>query len=167
MKLPQLGEDAGAIVFDSSEELSTHTLALLQQCNHQVQIFTHDLESRLYNRAEILDAFSRLARRSRLSRIEILVFEPGVAVREHNRLIELYRRMTEYIAIRQVHADYLQDPTAFALFDGKGIIYRPQHALYHGYADYYALYEVLEKQKYFQEIWEKSVPVQEFQRLYI
>lgn len=164
---PTLGVDAGPHLFDTGEALATHALALLEQTRRRARLFTHDLESRLYDRNEILDAISRVARQSRFARVEVLVFDPRPAIRDGHRLIELARRLSSFIELRQVHDDYQQDPTAFALFDDRGLLYRSQHALLNGFADYNAPNACQEKHKYFQEVWEKSSPVQEFRRLYL
>lgn len=162
-----LAVDAGPQPFDSRDDLADHTRAMLTQTKHRARIFTHDLESRLYDQPDMLDTFGHLARSGPHARIEILVFDPRAAVREGHRLIELARRLSSFIELRQVHEDYQRDPAAFALFDERGLIYRPLHALYNGFADYNAPNECLEKHKFFQSIWERSGPVQEFRRLYL
>lgn len=164
---PTLTIDAGERPIRGKEELHLHVLAMAAQSRRRIRIFSHDLEPTIYDQPDVLDALSRLARRSRFSRVEILVFDPRPAVRDSHRLIELARRLSSFIELRQVHADYLQDPTSFALFDDSGYVYRPQHAQYQGYGDYHAPHVCLEKHKYFQEVWEKSSPVQEFRRLYL
>lgn len=162
-----LGEDAGPCPFEDSEALLGHTLGMLSQTRRSLRVFTHDLEPRLFDQTDVLDALAALARRSRYSRLEFLVFDPHAAVRDGHRLIELARRLSSFIELRQVHPEYQQDPTAFALFDERGLIYRPQYALYSGFADYNSPNLCIEKHKYFLEVWERSEPVQEFRRLYL
>lgn len=163
----RLGSDAGPQSFTDQGPLVRHCLSMLEQTRRRVRIFTHDLEPALYDHSTVIDALSVLARRSRYSVIEVLVFDPRRAISEGHRLIDLAQRLSDVLSVRQVHPDYQHEAQSFALFDERGLIYRPLYSEPDGYADYNAPSHCIEKQLLFQGIWDKSAAIAEFRRIIV
>lgn len=140
---------------------------MVQQCQESLEIFTRDLDPPLYDQQPFLQALGALCLRNRKARVRILVQEPSTPVKRNHRLIELSRRLSSSIELRQPHPDYRQHNEAFLIADRCGLIYRALADRYEGSANFYNPVEAQRKLDFFTEVWERSEPHPEFRRLHI
>ena len=140
---------------------------MVQQCQESVDIFSRELDPELYDREPFLQAISHLCVTNRTARIRILVQEPAPAVKCGHRLIELSRRISSSIEIRQPHPDYRHHNEAFLIADRCGLVARALSDRYEGTANFYALIQSQRKLDFFTEIWDRSEAHPEFRRLNI
>ncbi len=82
-------------------------------------------------------------------------------------MIELSRRLSSSIEIRQPHEDYLHYNEAFLIADECGLIHREFADRYEGNANFYAPIEAQRKLDFFTEVWERSQVHPEFRRLHL
>ena len=143
-----------------------HAMELMaEQAQSSIEIFSRDLQPHLYEHGTLRDALSALCLRNRKARIRMLVQDPQTAVRHSPRLIELSRKLSSSIEIRQPHKDYASYNEAFLVADECGLIHRKLADRYEGMANFYAPIEAGRKLKYFTEVWERSETNPEFRRL--
>jgi hypothetical protein len=140
---------------------------MLEQTQDTLEIFSRDLDPDLYDRQEFLDAVQQLCTRNRKARIRVLVQEPQPPIKRSHRLIELSRRLSSSIEIRQPHQDYLRYNEAFMIADECGLVHRPLADLFEGTANFYNPVEARRKLDFFTEVWDRSEPHAEFRRLHI
>ena len=140
---------------------------MLEQTQDMLDIFSRDLDPELYDRQPFLDALSRLCLRNRKARIRLLVQEPQVPVKRGHRLIELARRLSSSIEIRQPHPDYRHYNEAFMVADQCGLIYRSLADRFEGMGNFYNPVEARRKLDFFTEVWERSEQNPEFRRLHL
>ena len=112
---------------------------IVQQSEESLEIFSRELDPTLYDREPFLEAVSSLCVTNRKARVRILVQDPSPAVKRGHRLIELSRRISSSIEIRQPHPDYRQHNEAFLIADHCGLITRAFADRYEGTANFYAL----------------------------
>ena len=68
--------------------------------------------------------------RAATPRLRVLISDPGRAARDGNRFMQMARRLTSYIDLRNVSPEYRGNPCSFIVADDKAIVYRQQcHAL--------------------------------------
>jgi len=140
---------------------------MLEQTQATLEIFSRDLDPDLYDRQEFLDEITQLCHRNRLARIRVLVQDPGPPVQRSHRLIELGRRLSSSIEIRQSNPDYHRYNEAFMIADECGLVHRPLADLFEGTANFYDPVTARRKLDYFTEVWDRSEPQAEFRRLHI
>lgn len=140
---------------------------MIQQSLESVEIFSRELDPELYDREPFLQALSDLCVNNRTARIRILVQEPAPAVKRGHRLIELSRRISSSIEIRQPHPDYRHHNEAFLIADQCGLIMRGLADRYEGTANFYSPVLVQRKLDFFTEVWDRSEAHPEFRRLHI
>jgi len=140
---------------------------MVQQSEESLEIFSRLLDPELYDREPFLEAVSNLCVRNRKARIRILVREPSPAVKRGHRLIELSRRISSSIEIRQPHPDYRQHNEAFLIADQCGLILRGMADRFEGTANFYSLIPAQRKLDFFTEVWDRSESHPEFRRLHI
>jgi hypothetical protein len=140
---------------------------MVQQCQSKLDIFSRDLDAGPYDQARFLKALGALCLGNREARVRILVRDPMTAVKRGHRLIELSRRLSSSIEIRQPHPDYQHYNEAFLVADNCGLIHRTLSDRYEGSANFYDPVEAERKTKFFTEIWERSEAHPDLRRLYI
>ncbi|MFQ5643517.1 MAG: hypothetical protein ACE5FQ_07440 [Thiogranum sp.] len=151
---------------DRGETLHATDL-MLTQTRDTLEIFSRALDPELYDRQPFLDGIQQLCFRNRKARIRILVQEPRSPVKRGHRLIELGRRLSSSIEIRQPHPDYHRYNEAFMIADECGFIHRPLADLFDGTANFCNPVEARRKVDFFTEVWERSESHPEFRRLHI
>ena len=140
---------------------------MTQQCLESLEIFSRELDPELYDRTEFLDAVSRLCTQNHKASVRILVQNPAPSVQRSHRLIELSRRLSSSIEIRQPHPDYRQHNEAFLIADSCGMILRGLSDRYEGVANFYTFIHAQRKRDFFVEVWERSEVHPEFRRLHL
>jgi hypothetical protein len=162
-----LGDRNEEIRLDSRIEVVDAVRDLARQARRSLHIYTRDLEPRVYDNREFLDAVTALATSSPHVQIRILLQNPERIVKEGHRLIELSRRLTSYIEIRTPHPDYKEYNQAFLIADETGVLRRPHADRYEGALNYNDTLQARELVKFFTEVWEKSETDPQLRRLHI
>jgi len=162
-----LGISAMEIELQTRDDTRHATELMVQQCQESLEIFTRDLDAPLYDQKPFLQALGALCLRNRKASVRILVQDPQVPVRRNHRLIELSRRLSSSIELRQPHPDYSQHNEAFLVADRCGLIHRSLADRYEGSASFYNPVDAQRKLDFFTEVWERSESHPEFRRLHI
>ena len=140
---------------------------MLAQTQETLEIFSRELDPDLYDRQEFLEAIQQLCFRNRLARIRVLVQDAKPPTQRSHRMIEVSRRLSSSIEIRQSNPDYHRYNEAFMIADECGIVHRPLADLLEGTANFYDPVTARRKLDYFTEVWDRSEPQTEFRRLHI
>ena len=146
-------------------DLQEATLALLRAGRYQLWIYTRDLEAPIYDQDDTIEQFRRIALSGARARLRLLVQDPARARHDGHRLVLLAHRLTTPIGLRQPHPDDLQYNAAFITNDCGGYLYRSQADRFEGEGDLYNPLRCAELQRYFDQIWERAQPIDEFRRL--
>ncbi len=163
----RLGISDLEIELQTRDETRLATDLMVQQCENSVEIFSRELDPDLYDREPFLEALSHLCVKNRKARIRILVQDPAAVIRRNHRLIELSRRISSSIEMRQPHPDYRHHNEAFLIADQCGLITRGLADRFEGTANFYALIPAQRKLDFFTEVWDRSEAHPEFRRLHI
>lgn len=164
---PVLGDSAGEHRLERAAETADAALALARQARQSLRIFTRDLDAPLYSTEAFREAVSGFARRSRYTGVRILVQDPRPAIRDHHRLIGLIQTLSTHIGVRRVAAEWADEVFAFLLADERGLLYRPYGDRFEGSVDFAAGPRALELGRWFDDVWENSLPDPEFRQLKI
>jgi predicted GNAT family N-acyltransferase len=89
----------------SINDMSSAAQSILSQATQQLRILSFDLNSNIFNTQEMTELLSKLARKSRYSRIHILVADTSAIIKKGHRWLELQRRLTEKINIRRISCE--------------------------------------------------------------
>jgi len=163
----QLGQSHDDIVIDSSEDNRILSTKLANQAMYQLDVFTHNLDARIYDHADFIEAVRSIAVHNERAKIRFLVIEPDFATKHGHRLIELARRLTSSIEIRRVHPDYAAYSECYLLADRRGVIQRKLASRYEAIVNFNNPALASELSGHFKEVWERSQPETNFKRLYI
>ena len=161
-----LGETIDAVKLESSEDQRLAAVALMQQARRRVDIFSRDLDKKIYDYRPFLEALQALAVNHH-GQIQILVKDSGKAVKYGHRLIPLSQRLTSLIEIRKVAEDYKEYNEAFLIADETGYVHRRHADRFEGITRFNAAKEARELLVFFNEVWRNSAPDTDLQRIYL
>ena len=163
----RLGESAEPLLLHRLDEARQIALGLVQQASKTVCLFSRELEPRLFDQGPFLDAMRQLALRSQYSEIRILLQNNERVVKRGHRLIEVARRLTSRLHIRQAHNDYVDHAENFLLVDDLGYLHWRMATMPEATADFNHPLQVKQYRKFFDEVWELSEPDPELRGLHI
>lgn len=161
-----LGETIQPIGLNGSEEQRDAVVSMMQQARRGVDIFSRDLDKKIYGSLIFLDALQNLVVAHR-GKIRILVKDSGKAVKYGHRLISLSQRLTSFIEIRKIAEDFREYNEGFFIADNAGLVHRRHADRFEGIARFNAAKEASELLVFFDEVWRNSAPDPDLQRIYI
>ncbi|CAD5109427.1 DUF7931 domain-containing protein [Zestomonas carbonaria] len=153
----RLGAHAPLERFSHPDAARAHVLALLQQAQRSLSLYSPDLEPWLYHHSSIQDACTRFLLGNPKNRLRILLRDSSRAVKDGHRLLTLARRLSSNLHIRKLHPDHPSEEVAFLLVDDRGLLLRPKPELPDGYALYADPGRVLRRQAQFDQAWDMSI----------
>ena len=162
-----LGTDSEPLSLDGSSDNYDVALAMLQQTRRDIAILSRQMDGRLYNTSEFMQAMSQLASQHPRSKIRILIKNVEPLIKYGHRIIELSRRLSSAIGVRVIHEDYREYNEAFMVFDERGIIKRRYADRYEGIANFDDPKQARELLSFFDEVWNISEPDPNIRRLHI
>lgn len=145
-----------ALRFESGTELRAALLTTIQNARHSLVLYSRDLDPPVTDQHEILDALRALSLRGRGASIRILLQDPSRAIREGHRLIEQARRLSSIYSLRKVHPEDQQYPSAFAVNDNAGFLFRTFGDRYDGDGHTHHPARANALLRYFNEVWERA-----------
>jgi hypothetical protein len=161
-----LGETQASIELDSSASQRDSAVALVSQAQRSVDIFTRDLDKKIYDNRDFLDALQNLVVNQH-GLIRILVKDSGNAVKYGHRLITFSQRLTSFIEIRKVAEDFKEYNEAFLVADEIGFAHRKHADRFEGIARFNAAKEAVNLLNFFNEVWRHSAPDPNLRRIYL
>ncbi len=162
-----LGESETLLRLQGPGQFHEATLLLLRQTRRQLHMLTPDFEAERFNNADFRDALSAMARRSRYSEVRILLGDPRVAVQWGHQVVALAQRLPDQIKIRQLHDEDYQPEQAWMVADDIGLLRRDGLDGFIGLLSAKAIPEAQDKNRRFQEYWERAREIQDFRQLHI
>jgi hypothetical protein len=152
-----LGATASIQRFESLTDARQHALALLDQAQRHLSLYSPDFEPSLYNHSSVQQACVRFLLAHPRNRLRILLKDSALAVKQGHRLLALSRRLSSNMQIRKLHPDYPAQTGAFLVADDCGALVRPESDQYVGYALYGDPGRARQLQRQFDTAWEHSL----------
>ncbi len=152
-----LGTHGALERFNQVEQARAHALALLQQAQRSLCIYSHDLEPWLYHHSSVQQACSQFLLASPRNQLRILLRDSSRAVKEGHRLLSLARRLSSNLQIRKLNPDYPNEELAFLLADDCGLLILPDPGQFSGYALYQDLVRARQRRSQFDQAWDTSL----------
>jgi hypothetical protein len=163
----QLGVESGDQLIETSDENHQAVVRLVEQAQHRVSVFTRDLDPRVFDNSDVIEAIRSLAVKDNKAHIRFLVIDPDKAIKLGHRLLELSRRLSSTMELRKVHEDYSANPESYIIVDDRGLLHRKLASRYEGIVNFNNPSDVANLEHHFKEVWEHSTPQLDFRRLYI
>jgi hypothetical protein len=144
-------------ILSTLDEYRAAVAELATRAQRSLSIYTPDLEPQLYDQDCFLEPMKRLVLARSHARLRVLISDPARAAREGNRFMQMARRLTSYIDLRNVSPEYRGNPCSFIVADDKAIAYRQQSSRWDGIVEFNDVAVVRRYLAYFDEAWAESI----------
>jgi hypothetical protein len=135
-----------------------HAVELVDSASRYLRIMSPTLDRDVFDNAQLCDAISRLARRSRHSDIRILVNNSRPIVEHGHRLLTLAQRIPSLIKIQKLSAHPQMNDDTMIIRDLDGLLFKPADSDHHGFYEPDSKVRVASYIERFDELWERSGP---------
>ena len=162
----KIGDDSGDLGFASSEDNRLALQAVLERAQRSVEIYSGNLEPRVFDNMAVLDALKRLAIKHRASAVRILLHDPELAIKYGHRIIELGRSLSSSFSFKRTHPEYI-GAQAFVIADRRAMLFKQYSDRHEGYLNFNAPRAADDRLRFFDEAWEHSAEILDFKRLHI
>jgi hypothetical protein len=146
------------------QPLAELTLKICSSSSRKIRIVSPQLDHRIFDNPELVDALSALARRDRNSSVHILISDSRPIINDGHRVLNLARRLPSSVSIRKLadHPEMTGD--TIIIRDLDGVIFMPED----GGPGFYEPDSRSSAQLFinkFEPLWQRSVQDPEFRRL--
>ena len=124
LDLPPLETPPQVNVVTSLEETLAATIRIAGSAQRQMSIYTPNLEPELYDQPPFLEIIKRFVLGHSFAKVRVLVRDHSRVSTSSNRFIGMARRLTSYLEIRQLAAQYRDIAAAYCIADDRAIVYR-------------------------------------------
>ncbi len=143
-------------ILSTLDEYRAAVAEIATRANRTLSIYTPDLEPQLYDQDMFLEPLKRLVLARSHARLRVLISDPARAAREGNRFMQMARRLTSYIDLRNVATEFRSNPCSFIVADDKAIAYRQQASRWDGIVEFNDKEIVRRYLDYFDSVWAGS-----------
>lgn len=144
-------------VITTLDEYRVAVAELATRAKRSMSIYTPNLEPLLYDQDMFLEPVKRLVLARGHARLRVLISDPARAQRDGNRFMQMARRLTSFIELRNVPPEFRDNPASFIIADDRSIAYRHQATKWEGIAEYNDPGVVRRHLAYFDEVWAVSL----------
>lgn len=162
-----IGENYPVLKTETSTANQSAALSLINQARRHIDLFTYNLDPRIFDNAEIVNALKQFIKISPNSRFRVLITDPSYIIKHGHHFIELARQFSSFIELRQTHEEYRTTLFNFLIVDEKALLYRPHRTEYYGIVNYNAKFESKQQRIFFNTVWERSEPISDLKQLFI
>lgn len=156
------------IAVENREHAVAAVLELLRAAKREICLYTRDLDPALFDQESVLDEFRRIGTAGRGALVRIIVQAPVTAIADGHRLIHLAHRLSSVFQFRTPDTEEDQQyPSAFLITDRRGYYFRVLGSRFEGEARTYAPGRHAQLRDYFNQVWERSLPVQGLRELHL
>jgi hypothetical protein len=144
-----------------------HAVELCDSASRYLRILSPTLDRDVFDNAQLCDAISKLARRSRHSDIRILVNNSRPIVEHGHRLLTLAQRIPSLIKIQILSAHPQMNDDTMVIRDLDGLLFKPADSDHQGFYEPESISRVASYVERFDELWERSGPDIDLRRMQI
>ena len=155
----RLGESTeDTVKITAREENALAAVELVTQAKRKLSIISQELDPKVYDQPDFLEALRQMALKNRFVEIRILVSEPELIVRRGHKLLDLAGKISSFIELRKVSAKYKTFNEAVLIADEVGYLYRESTERYKGNVNFNSPRESKHLLDVFNEMWETAKP---------
>ncbi|HEY9033498.1 MAG TPA: hypothetical protein VIN71_06150 [Pseudomonadales bacterium] len=152
---------------DNEQAFIQASIQLLQQASRYLRIRSAALDPLLFDTPAFNEALSAFARKSRYSEVMILVDDADRLLKRGHRTVELMRRLSQKIYIRQYHDDVDDQRDSIIMADLRGLLVKPVDPQASGFCSLTDSVYTRQLVDSFDQDWERSPLARQLRQLMI
>ncbi|WP_341938490.1 DUF7931 domain-containing protein [Marinimicrobium sp. C2-29] len=141
--------------------------SICARARRDLALFSPDLDAPLFDRDELADALSALARRHRQTRVRLLVRDTRPLIERGHGLVRLAQRLPSKISVRRLTNEIETRAHSFLLCDRDQLLYRNDPEEYRGFVDRKGAAEVRNLREIFDRAWESAEEDPRLRQLFV
>ncbi len=146
-------------VIRGRDEIRDHIAALVERAGREVAVFAPQYDAFYFNTARLADALARFAARHRQNRARVLVEDTEQLLRDNERVVELIRRFSDAIELRQLDEQDVGLRELWVCTDHNGYLQQLDVAKPECVVDFNNRQEAAALVRRFDEVWNRGVPL--------
>jgi len=111
-------------VIKNRDEVRNYLAELAESATREIVIFAPRLDGDLFNSTRFARALASFAARHRHNSARVVVEDTEQALRDNDRLVELCRRLSDFIHMHQVGEEHLGIREMFMVVDHRGYLHQ-------------------------------------------
>ena len=144
-------------ILSTLDEYRAAVAEIAKRAHRSMSIYTPNLEPLIYDQDMFLEPLKRLVLARGHARLRVLISDPARVTRDGNRFMQMARRLTSFIELRNVPPEFRNNPAAFIIADSSAIAYRQQSSRWEGIVEFNDQQVVKRYLAYFDEVWAVSL----------
>lgn len=144
---------------------AVHKLAI--SATHELNIISRNLDHQIYDRSDIVEAFSKFIRKNRNANVRIIVFDSTNIIKNGHRLVNLADRAPSKISIRKLPKELSNYNESLVTADSKGYLHNQQSDRYEGNVSFNDNIRCTELNKLFTDYWHQCEASPDLRRVSI
>ncbi len=147
------------VLLKNRDAVRAQIALLAGQARHELRIFAPQLDPALYNTAELTDQLASFVARDRHNFVHLLVEDSDQAARDNDRVMQLCRRMSDFVRMRRVGEQHIGLKEMFLVVDHLGYLHQPDLARPECVSASADARNAVELAQRFENMWERSEPI--------
>jgi len=144
------------IILDNKADLKSLIFTMSQQAKKYILIFSHHLDSQLFDNEALYEVIKHLAIKSPRTYIKILLQDSKPMTTNGHRLLTLARRISSHIEIKVVAKEHLDIIETFLIFDDHAYIIHQHPERYEAEANFSDPLKTKHLNEQFKEMWDHA-----------
>lgn len=151
--------DNNSFPINTREQVSETSIRLIQEASRRINILLYDYDEVLLPTSKIDDLLSIFIRQHERCRFQYLCSENDILRERGGKLIQLARKFSTFVKLRQLPDDLQSIPEQFIVVDGNTSMITQDHRSYDYYAHFNDPARARKLNNRFEELWQRSEPV--------
>jgi hypothetical protein len=156
MEEEYIGTDKNRFQVNTRQKISETSCDLISQANRSINIMLYDYDDILLPVTRVDELLSSFIRQHERSRLRYLCSESDILCERGGKLIQLARRFSTFIKLRQLPDDLKPIHEQFIIIDGESCIQTQDHRSYDYYANLHNRARARQLNNHFEALWERS-----------
>ena len=144
---------------NTRQHISETSYRLISEANRRINILLYDYDDILLPVTKVDELLSSFIRQHERSRLHYLCSESNILRERGGKLIQLARRFSTFIKLRQLPDDLKPIHEQFIIIDGESCIQTQDHRSYDYYANLHNRARARQLNNHFEALWERSSAV--------
>lgn len=149
----------GDRILTDSQQLDDATQKCFHQAERRLLVRAVRLELPYFRSVDMAGQVERLIAAGRHNRLQLLIEEASHFFRHNARLVDLCRRFSSYIEVRELAPEYSADKELFVVVDQSGFLHQPRIDIPRGVTNDDDPAAARKLMRRFEDVWQHAAPM--------